>query len=817
MALSTTARKVVHDGNGVATVFAFTFPIPEASQLSVVYTDADGDETTIASTSYSVTGIGTTGGGAVTYPLSGSPIAAGTSLTIARTVALTQPTVLTNQGGYYPEVVERRLDEIMMAIQQVNERIDRSIRGPISAAAYSDLSGDLASKVVGFDAQSLPVVLNVSGSVIDDAALVEYQPTWTGSIARSTRRRLMDRAYMTDFGAEGDGGTDDWEAFQKAADWATSADGRTLMVPDPEVAYRITTGPVDFFSGTYDVTIQGESPGTTEIEFNFARTLTNYAGFKFGDRSGIVRNKSFELRNLFFSHVDATGIATPRFIDCYGGGQAKMQGMKFGGGTGSAVRLTSVQNFRGSEWKLFGPHGKAYPYRDLTGFTFTVTTGGDITASAACMADPAWVGRRFVVEGANGIRYHMEIATVTSTTTGTVTVATRPPSQLTSRPAAIESAFLSMTSGSPLATLDSVATVTSAADVGQRIWIIADDTGRMRPCTIMANPGANQWTLDYTPTTGNITLQRFGVPIIEIDEDPGSLPGSAKSVDVKIDGLLVKEAIGIAVAAKGMSQADLTSVKIENTNDPLTDGDGLNVGSFWLDNVDGRLNGDLSGPHYHKSRIQVRSQTSTLLVQYLISRIGYFEREFELGTFSDAAGRVLVGHVDSLGRDAPGTPLFTDANSPSKFKQFGAFNDGTVGYADRFYLGDADYYVEDASLLHAKVLNPLKVIEEYTAPAITAGVLTIDLTLGSVFNVSNNANITTFTISNPTAAKAASFTLILTANGTGYTQAWGASVLWPGGTDPTLVTTNARKAILAFTTNDGGTTWYGLEAGQDFS
>jgi hypothetical protein len=108
------------------------------------------------------------------------------------------------------------------------------------------------------------------------------------------------------------------------------------------------------------------------------------------------------------------------------------------------------------------------------------------------------------------------------------------------------------------------------------------------------------------------------------------------------------------------------------------------------------------------------------------------------------------------------------------------------------------------------------IAETYTAPAITSNVLTIDLSLGTVFNVANTANITTLTISNATASKASSFVLIFAANGTGYTQAWPASVKWQGGAAPTLTTTNAKVDILTFTTNDGGTTWFGFVAGQNF-
>ncbi len=135
MSLSSTARKVIHNGNASATVFAYTFPILSASHLSVIYTDAAGVETTLSASLYSVTGMGSLTGGTVTYPLTGSPIAAGTKLTIVRTVPLTQLTTLSNQGGYYPEVVEQRLDLIYMALQQFDETISRFVAGSISDPA----------------------------------------------------------------------------------------------------------------------------------------------------------------------------------------------------------------------------------------------------------------------------------------------------------------------------------------------------------------------------------------------------------------------------------------------------------------------------------------------------------------------------------------------------------------------------------------------------------------------------------------------------------------------------------------------------------
>jgi len=155
MALTTTTNKVIHNGNASATVFAYTFPILEASHLTVIYTDEDDVETTLSASQYGVTGIGGRSGGSVTYPLTGSPIATGTKLTIVRTVPYTQTTVLSNQGGYYPEVVEARLDQIYMAMQQLAEIVGRytvsSISDPATEQSNYALIQALQADIGDFD------------------------------------------------------------------------------------------------------------------------------------------------------------------------------------------------------------------------------------------------------------------------------------------------------------------------------------------------------------------------------------------------------------------------------------------------------------------------------------------------------------------------------------------------------------------------------------------------------------------------------------------------------------------------------------------
>ena len=150
MALTNTDRKVTHAGNGIATVFPYGFPILSDAHLSVITTDAAGVETTLSPSLYAATGIGTLGGGSVIYPLAGTALATGTKLTIVRTVPYAQTTVLSNQGGYYPEVVERRFDEIYMAMQQLAEIVGRAAVGSISNPATEQSNYALIQSLQAF-------------------------------------------------------------------------------------------------------------------------------------------------------------------------------------------------------------------------------------------------------------------------------------------------------------------------------------------------------------------------------------------------------------------------------------------------------------------------------------------------------------------------------------------------------------------------------------------------------------------------------------------------------------------------------------------
>ena len=92
------------------------------------------------------------------------------------------------------------------------------------------------------------------------------------------------------------------------------------------------------------------------------------------------------------------------------------------------------------------------------------------------------------------------------------------------------------------------------------------------------------------------------------------------------------------------------------------------------------------------------------------------------------------------------------------------------------------------------------------------GNATLDLTSGNLFNHTPSANVT-FVFSNPpTTGSAYDFTLKVAPSAT-VTLTWPSSVKWAGGTAPSAPA-NGEKDVYNFFTLDGGTTYYGFQAGD---
>lgn len=93
----------------------------------------------------------------------------------------------------------------------------------------------------------------------------------------------------------------------------------------------------------------------------------------------------------------------------------------------------------------------------------------------------------------------------------------------------------------------------------------------------------------------------------------------------------------------------------------------------------------------------------------------------------------------------------------------------------------------------------------------------VSLDLASFQNFEHTlANNVTYAFANAPSSASFGFTLkiVQDAGASGYTVTWPASVDWPSATAPTLTSTASAVDMFVFTTNDGGTTFYGFTAGQ---
>jgi hypothetical protein len=130
MTVSSSTAKVSYSGNGATQAFAVPFYFLANSQLLVVLRSASGVETPQAlGTNYTVTGAGVLAGGTVTMTVAPP---AGTTLTIARNVPLTQETDLQPNDRLPAETLEQSIDKLTMITQQIDEATDRTLKAPLT-------------------------------------------------------------------------------------------------------------------------------------------------------------------------------------------------------------------------------------------------------------------------------------------------------------------------------------------------------------------------------------------------------------------------------------------------------------------------------------------------------------------------------------------------------------------------------------------------------------------------------------------------------------------------------------------------------------
>ncbi|WP_434262243.1 phage tail fiber protein [Enterobacter hormaechei subsp. xiangfangensis] len=262
---------IIYNANGLTTLFPFEFYIINAGDIQVTING------TVITSGYTVSGVGNIGGGDVIFI---TPPASGSVVMLERVVPMYRLTDYQDNGDLLADTVNKDFDRLWMAIQRYGIHLGLALRrplfgGPFDAEGYRiekladpvnaqdavtkkylesvslarvlrvpEASVGLVpsldlrrNKLLAFNNSGDPIpVLPESGSASDvmielakptGSSHIGYQYPADGSVPRTVEDKLGDFVSVLDFGAKGDGVTDDSIAFRDAI-----ATGKTVYVPD---------------------------------------------------------------------------------------------------------------------------------------------------------------------------------------------------------------------------------------------------------------------------------------------------------------------------------------------------------------------------------------------------------------------------------------------------------------------------------------------------------------------------------------------------------------------------------------------------------
>ena len=235
MTISSTNRKAgPYVGNGSSTVFPFSFKIFSASDLYVTRTNALGVATTLTKDVDFIPTLNAnqdaSPGGSIALT---AALAVGYTLDITSDISPTQLLDLTNQGGFYPQVITKALDKITILIQQLitNGITSGSIGGEANTSSNLGTGYGLAAAKSGVNLpfKSLKAGTGVTMSATADEITI-HAPGSGGGGTWDGFANIVDFGAVADFvpaaGGLGAGTSND------TAVMAAIATGKPLYIPD---------------------------------------------------------------------------------------------------------------------------------------------------------------------------------------------------------------------------------------------------------------------------------------------------------------------------------------------------------------------------------------------------------------------------------------------------------------------------------------------------------------------------------------------------------------------------------------------------------
>lgn len=319
---------------------AFTIPFPFFDtadiRCSVAGMELEGG--------FTVTGAGQSSGGTLTLS---APVS-NTVVMVWRDVAIKRTSQFPSSGPLRTEVLNTDLNKQIAVLQQIADRMGRSIGLPdaertadtkLPTAAIRarkslifDDDGNVAVSTFDHEQQAqFPVqAANAAEAAAqsrtaaeearDDAAAIrdqtgavalgDFVQASPGAVPRPVVSKLRDTVSVRDFGAVGDGEAEDAAAFQAAADHLASLGGGVLRVPAASRFYRLGA-PLEM--GAAPISIEGDGAETTGLGWTHAGHCIHFlstGGHVIQSGPGAGRTKSLSLRKITVSgHAASCGAA----------------------------------------------------------------------------------------------------------------------------------------------------------------------------------------------------------------------------------------------------------------------------------------------------------------------------------------------------------------------------------------------------------------------------------------------------------------------------------------------------------------------------
>jgi len=201
MTVSSATTRNSYSGNGSTDVFAYGFKIFDDDDITVIIrTDSTGAETTKTKTThYTVSGVGNSSGGNVTFT-SGNIPASGETVVLLRTTARTQLTDYVPNDPFPAATHEDALDKLTFIAQELEEEIGRSLKvSQANVIATSEFTADAtarANKILGFDSSGNISIVQEIGQFKGTDATVTTVAYNARDIVKSTTSAQLNNVYI---------------------------------------------------------------------------------------------------------------------------------------------------------------------------------------------------------------------------------------------------------------------------------------------------------------------------------------------------------------------------------------------------------------------------------------------------------------------------------------------------------------------------------------------------------------------------------------------------------------------------------------------